>query len=631
MCGIVGIALHHGDAAAIAGARTASALASLRHRGPDFAAEYRQGPVWLGHTRLTILDLSSAGNQPMATADGQYVIIYNGEVYNFRELASELSLRDLRSTSDTEVVLRAFALSGAASFQKLNGMFAFAVYDRQAQKIWLVRDRLGIKPLYYLIDDERLIFGSEIKAIIALLDQRPPCAAFLLHEWLYYGNTLGGRTLYRGIRQLEPGRYLELDLRSFSHHVDSYWSLAAHAGRRKTAVSISDAVSETRRLFEAAVRRQLVSDVPVGVFLSGGVDSSAITAVASKYYGGRLTTYSVGFDDRNGVDERPKARRVAKYFGTDHHEFLLSGPDLKDLLPKMVRQHDMPFSDAANIPLYRMAAEISGHIKVVLQGDGGDEVFGGYRRYTTLKYASLIRPLAKATNGLNGGLPNSWFFRRVKRYLHAYGASDISDTMARLLTPVDPETLPDAVFSTEFRQVLSRSDPFARYRECQRLFSDRDLSNQMLLVDLLIELPDVFLEKVDRATMAASLEVRVPFLDHDLVEYVTMLPGSLKVPFGRKKWLLKKALRGTVPNDILDAPKTGFNVPFCHWLRTSLKSPFFDHLAQFERERPGVLDPHAVRRMFTAMEKGEYDRSNTLWNVLNLMIWSNQAGVTFAA
>lgn len=632
MCGIAGLVRREPGIQTFSAERAARVLASIRHRGPDAQGSYTGNQLWLGHVRLSILDLSSAGNQPMATANENFVIVYNGEVYNFKKLAAELSLSDLRSSSDTEVILRAFEKLGVASLEKLNGMFAFALYDKRAQKLWLVRDRLGIKPLYYRIDNQGLIFGSEIKSIIGLMDEAPMCDLSSLHEWLYYGNTLGGRTLYQGIQQLQPGHYLELDLTSFSWRIEEYWSLRRQSiGSSTVRSSAEEMIAETRRLLEEAVRRQLVSDVPIGVFLSGGVDSSAITAIASRYYGGRLATYSAGFDDLNGVDERPKARRVAAHFGTDHHELHIQGGGLADLVEKMVHHHDMPFSDAANIPLYLMAAQISAKTKVVLQGDGGDELFGGYRRYVSLRHHALLRRIARWGSGLDGLMPDSIFYRRVRRYMHAYAADDLATTMARLLTPVDPHSSPEAIFAPRLLEELGKVDPFSRYRECQPYFAQHDIPNQMSLVDLMIELPDIFLEKVDRATMAASLEVRVPFLDHDLVDYVVRIPANRKMPWGRKKWLLKEALRGLVPDDILYGPKTGFNVPFGYWLRTALKPLFFDHLATFDREQPGVLNLPEVRGMYTAMEGGDYDRSNTLWNLLNLMIWCNRLKVAIAA
>ena len=627
MCGIAGYVARAGRPP-LPDARARQAVCAIAHRGPDARGEFRDGPLWLGHVRLSILDLSAAGNQPMATPDGRVVLSYNGEVYNYRDIAAELSLAGLQSTADTAVVMAAFARLGSASFRKLNGIFAFGIYDRERRKLWLVRDRLGVKPLYYQLDDRGLAFSSEMKGVLALTGDAPVCNVAALHEWLYYGNALGGRTLYTGIAQLPPGHFLELDLDTFEPRVAPYWQLREQAAEPAIEGSTEALVAETRRLLEAAVRRQLMADVPVAVFLSGGVDSSAITAFASKHYPGKLATYAAGFDDLQGVDERPKARRVAAHFGTDHHELQIGGAVLPDLVEKMVRHHDLPFADPANIPLYLMASTISSTTKVVLQGDGGDELFGGYRRYVTLTYRPWLRPVA-AVAGLLPDLPvGSRHSRRVRRYLRAFEPADVGTTMARLLTTKDAATTPTDIFAPRLRRAVDASDPYARYREVQPWYAGRDLRDQMSLVDMTVELPDIFLEKVDRATMATALEVRVPFLDHDLVDFVVRVPGGRKIPGGKKKWLLKKALEGIVPDDVLHGKKTGFSVPYAYWLRTSLKPLFFDQLSTFQRGYPDVLDADRITALYAQTGPGEFDRADTLWKVLSFMIWCNTSNVT---
>jgi asparagine synthase (glutamine-hydrolysing) len=268
------------------------------------------------------------------------------------------------------------------------------------------------------------------------------------------------------------------------------------------------------------------------------------------------------------------------------------------------------------------------HTKVVLQGDGGDEVFGGYRRYATLKHYRWLHLLAGLGKRVHGIMPPSDFQYRVRRYLNAYAAGDLGTTMALLLTFEDVSTRPACAFSARIQEVIERADPFARYRECQQYFAQHDVADQMLLVDLMVELPDIFLEKVDRATMASSLEVRVPFLDHDLVDYVVRIPGETKIPWGKKKWLLKQAMRGIVPDEVLYGPKTGFNVPFRHWLKTSLKPLFFDHLAKFNCEQPGVLNSAVVHEWYRQCEIGQRDYSFMLWKLLNLMVWCNNAKIS---
>ena len=627
MCGITGLAVRPGNGLVLTSEKKLLALDSIRHRGPDMQGQYADGQVWLGHVRLSILDLSDAASQPMATPDGRYVICYNGEVYNFDELASKLDLNDFRTHSDTEVVLSAFAKLGVDSIKLLNGMFAFTIYDKQAQKVWLFRDRLGIKPLYYRLDEDSLSFASEVKALRVLHDQASHCNFSAVHEWLYYGTTLGEQTLHQGICKLLPGHYLELDLATFSSKIECYWSPTDYVGRDKFTGSVNEQVQKTHDLLEQAVKRQLVSDVPVGVFLSGGVDSSAITAFASRHYKGKLATYSVGFDFDKGINELPRAKEIAQLYGTDHHELHISGFEIADVVEKMVSHHGMPFSDAANIPLYLLSSRINDKTKVILQGDGGDEMFGGYSRYSTLSFYKTARVLARLGGLVNGLMPrNSEYYRR-QRYINALTEDDLAKVMALLLTEEDGCSNPSSVFLPEFQKQVLSVDPFARYRECQNYFKGEDIVNQMLLVDTMVILPDIFLEKVDRSTMAASVEVRVPFLDNDLVDFCMHLSGSQKVHFGKKKWLLKKALKGVVPENILYGKKTGFGVPYGYWLRDALKPLFFDQLQAFQNKHPGVLSIDTIKVLYDEHTSRRRDRSFMLWKILNFMIWANQSGV----
>lgn len=628
MCGIAGAVGAGVEQAGRLGLE--AALSAIRHRGPDSSGQFREEQVLLGHVRLSILDLSSAAGQPMVSADGRFVIVYNGEVYNFSDLACALGLDGLRTHSDTEVVLRAFAQRGIASVSLFNGMFAFAVYDRQEQKIWLVRDRLGIKPLYYRADAQGFCFASEIEALNQLGGGEHRCDLRALHEWLYFGNTLGEPTLFQDVKRLLPGHYLELDVATLAYRIGCYWSpLQCLESVAEGAAPVERQIVRTRELLEQAIKRQLVSDVPVGIFLSGGIDSSAITAFASRHYGGRLATYSAGFDFDKGVNELPKAREIARRYGTEHHELHISGFAIADVVEKMVHHHGMPFSDAANIPLFLLGAEVASSTKVVLQGDGGDEMFGGYSRYTTLSHYKLARLMAKMGGALNSCLPrNAGYFRR-RRYFNALVSGDVAEMMALLLTEEDRTAMPAMVFTPEFRQQVEAGDPFARYRQCQGYFRDLDVHSQMFLVDAMIILPDIFLEKVDRSTMAASVEVRVPFLDNDLVDFCLRLPGSSKVPDGKKKWLLKQALRGIVPDEVLFGKKTGFGVPYGYWLRGALRPLFFDQLNAFQSACPRVLDVPAIHALYDEHVSRRRDRSFLLWKILNLMIWANRNRVAF--
>jgi len=629
MCGIAGSVVRTGFASENSSSRE-KALSLLSHRGPDAHGECTRGSVWFGHTRLSILDLSKSGSQPMVSEDARFAITYNGEVYNYRELASSLGLTDLHSTCDTEVVLRSFAQIGSSAFRQLNGMFAYALHDQRDNQLWLVRDRLGIKPLYYFLDNERLVFASEIRALLALLGRTPDCDTSGIHEWIFYGNSLGQRTLYHGICQLLPGHFLRLDLESFKTETTAYWSLQEESTiARQVHRPTQDLIATTRNLLETAVARQLVSDVPVGVFLSGGIDSSAITAFASRHHAGRLSTFSAGFDDPHYPDERPKACRVAKHFGTDHHELFIDGRDVAGVVEALIDHHGMPFFDAANIPLYLMAEKVSGQIKVVLQGDGGDEVFGGYRRYATLRMHSLLHAFAGVGRISAVALPASSLRQRILRYCNIFGQKDLGVTIGLLLTAEDLSGKALDVFDVSFRKQIATSDPMARYREVRAHFARLDAGQQMSMVDLSIQLPDIYLEKVDRSTMAHGLEVRVPFLDHDLVDFAARIPGYRKMPYGQKKWLLKKSLRGIVPDFVLDGPKTGFNVPFKHWLMGPLRRHFVDHLELFERANPRVIQRSTIDHKFEITEQGKGDFSSLLWKLYNFTVWANRFKIRF--
>lgn len=628
MCGIGGIALREQVVNASAAGRMDDAITALRHRGPDAQGRCTHANVVLGHTRLSILDLTTSGRQPMETADGRFAITYNGECYNFQEIARNLGLEDLRSGTDTEVVLRAFAREGLASLRRLNGMFAFAVHDRESRELWLVRDRLGIKPLYYSLCADQICFASEIRPLLVLLGHTPPCDASLLHEWLYYGNSLGGKTLFRGVRQLLPGHALRLMLDSWRSEVHTYWSLATQCREPAPTVRGPALAASVRELLAQAVQRQLVSDVPVGIFLSGGVDSSAIAALASAAGGEPMRTYCAGFDEPSFPDERPRARRLSSLLGTEHHDWLIRGDGLESVVESLIDHHGSPFFDAANIPLWLMAREVSQHARVVLQGDGGDEVFGGYRRYTSLQRRILYRVASLAATPLLRALPQSPFVQRALRYANIFSRKDTSATMALLLTAEGYDSSVLEAFGPAARPAMRAMNPLAHYLEVAADFKHLAPAHQMLMLDQSILLPDIYLEKVDRSTMVHGLEVRVPFLDHDLVDFMARVPAGQSMPRGRTKWLLKQALRGLVPDDILDGPKTGFNVPFGRWLRGPLRSHFLEHLEAFGRTHPGVLNIATVRSWVAEDAAGTRNLSSRLWKIYNLAIWAKRFEVT---
>lgn len=624
MCGIAGIFYKQEFDRQTLTNQINLALDQISHRGPDGRDIYINQNFGLGHVRLSIIDLSSAGSQPMVSKDQGLVITYNGEVYNFKELKQELLKKNINfnSNTDTEVVLQDFRLNGTASFQRLNGMFAFALVDQSNSLAYLVRDRFGIKPLYYCIDDNKITFASEIKAIKALnseanniLDEKA------LHEWSYFGNSLGRNTIHKNIKQLLPGHFIKVNLDNLAYSEQSYWRPESLQNKNIDHQN-SNVVKKTQNLLEESVCRQLVGDVPIGIFLSGGLDSSAITAFASRHYKKPITTFSAGFDFEGANNELPKAALVAKRYNTDHHELKISGYDIADVVEKMVHQHDSPFSDAANIPLFLLAQEVRKTTKVVLQGDGGDEIFAGYQRYSTLHNHNLWKPIINliSLTHINLARRNKNFYSR-QRYINALNKKNDAELMALLLTVEDTSHSPLNIFSDSLKEKVANVDPFSAYRECNRRFINHDLVQKMLLTDSQLILPNIFLEKVDRSTMAASIEVRVPFLDNHLTEYVMSLPTKLKLKRGKKKWLLKQAMRGILPDEIIFAKKTGFGVPYQFWLKGPLKELFYDKMAMLKSQNTNVLNWKYIDELMREHNLGERDNGFILWKLLNLMIW----------
>jgi asparagine synthase (glutamine-hydrolysing) len=586
----------------------------LAHRGPDEQDFWVEGPVGLGHTRLSIIDLSETGHQPMR--DNHLTIVFNGEVYNFRELQKELDAPGVsyRGHSDTEVILKAFQRWGDGAIVRLNGMFALAIWDSQTSRLLLARDRFGIKPLYYYLTDNAVIFGSEIKSLVASGRIQTRLAHDGLSEYVYYGAALGRKTLYEGVRRLLPGHIMSFERGTV--HERAYWKV-----EDVQPMNMSDdlAAEGVRTRLENAVSRHLVADVPVSIFLSGGIDSSTITAFAARHYSGKLKTYSVGFNFEHGVNELPKAKRVAEMYGTDHHELQLAGAAVPDVIESLVDRHDQPFGDAANIPLYLLARELKGAEKVVLQGDGGDEMFGGYRRYVILTWLRWWKLAARAAPVVDRLAPKHRQYLRLKRILDAVADDDAAIRMARLLAEDPFEPSPLLALNEELRQAVSRHDPFAAYRAADERFRAVDPVQKMLYTDTVVLLPDIFLEKVDRATMTYGIEVRVPFLDAELGEFALGLPASQKIRGMEKKWVLRKALRGIVPDDILDAPKTGFGVPYGAWLRGPLRSFMEDYL--LGDSSSAIFDTRMLRTWVDEHLSKKRNHGFRLYKLLNLAVW----------
>ena len=626
MCGICGIVDFAGTS--IDEGMLRAMTRTLHHRGPDDQGIAVSGAMGFGHTRLSIIDLTSAGHQPMQSPNGRVTLVYNGEVYNFTDLREILEQDGhvFLGRSDSEVVLHAYLRWGTDAFRRFNGMFALAIWDARTDTLHLARDRFGIKPLYYYRLPSGVVFGSEIKAILA--SGRVPRRLHVvgLHEYLYYGAALGANTLFEGIANVLPAHFMTVNKSGVRS--TPYWQIA---GVEQVQVSPKEATAVIRERLEQAVRTQLVSDVPVGVFLSGGIDSSAITALASKHYQGRLQTFSVGFDYAQGVNELPKARQVARHYGTEHHELHVEGYRLQHVIEHLVSCHDEPFGDAANIPLYLLCRELSGNPKVILQGDGGDEIFAGYQYYNVLSFYWALRTIQPLQSLARWMYARAWwhsFYYRGARILRKIGMSDTGQLMASLMM-TEKSATPLRILNTSLQQRLRGTDPYAEYYKWDRRLDHLDIVQRMLYTDTRILLPNIFLEKVDRATMAHGIEVRVPLLDNNLVDYVLGLPASLKVRRGQKKWILRRALRGMVPDAILDAPKIGFSVPYEYWLRKPLADYLRSILLDGAVAESRLFEPRQLRRCLMEHTSGQQDHGSLLWKALHLALWFDTYDVSF--
>jgi len=612
MCGICGIAF--GDSC-----KTDLMLSTILHRGPDAHDVWRDETTGLGHARLSIIDLSETGNQPMVSPDGNIVMVYNGEIYNFAELRQELEELGHRFAghSDSEVLLHAFWEYGNAVFSRLNGMFAAAFWDRKRRVLTLARDRFGIKPLYYSIDSNgTLLFGSEIKALLAVDSSLRRLDHTGLIEFLCFQNPLGENTLYERIKYLLPGHILEYDGKNTV--VSEYWSPLDVAAIDDTE---ADAIVRTRELLQGAVRSHLVADVPIGVFLSGGIDSSAIAMIGGQELGRDFSTFSVEFDDGRH-SELSQARSVAELAGTTHHEMKVSCSDLRNTLAKLTIAHDQPFGDAANLPLYLLAETVSSSVKVVLQGDGGDEIFGGYDYYANHeRYRATRRSLGSASDWVYSVGRRLSPHPRIRRRLEATFAPQAYVRHVNCMSQYI-NGFPLRIFSPETREKLSEITPDSRYREMnERIPPEIDDLQRCLLLDQTILLPDKFLEKVDKPTMAHSLEVRIPFLDAPLTEYVIGLRSNLKIQRGQKKYILRQALRGIVPDSVLDAPKRGFDIPITQWVRGPLSSDIRDVLNSDAVRDSGLFNPKALSSYVESGLRPRSMKTLFVWHLFRLAEW----------
>lgn len=620
MCGITGYYLFKSDSS-LNQEVLKKMSDKIAHRGPDYQGVFTNEKVGLAHNRLSIIDLSADANQPMVYEN--LSIIFNGEIYNFIDLKKQLIAEGFhfKTRSDTEVILVAYKKWGIKAFEKLNGIFAFSIYDSILDEMIIVRDRFGVKPLYYQQTESSIIFSSEIKAILASGKVDKSMNYQSLYEYMWFVSPMGTNTIYSSVEKVAPGEYIHIKNNQLSKH--QYWNIDFN---KTLIVSEDEAVNNIRILLEKAVERQLVSDVPVSVFLSGGIDSSAITSFAAKHYSKQLHSYSVEFDfNRHGNSELAMAKIIAEKNNTLHHEVMVSSKNLEDVVSLLAYHHDEPFADAANIPLYLLTKTLKKDIKVVLQGDGGDELFGGYRYYNLMNNSSnyfLPALFFKYTLGqLNLGNET---FQKFKRISNSMSERDLAEQVGLIITGATHYNKPISCLSKSIQEECKKHDPFEALKSISDYKNVKDKLQYLHWVDLKTILPNDYLEKVDKSTMANSIEVRVPFLDYELADYVMSLSGKMKLKNGEKKYLLKKALRGIVPDTILDAPKRGFGVPCDIWLRTGLNKMMKEVLNDQSIVNSGLFNYQMLNHKIKEHDSKKANHGMELWRCFNLALWYKQ-------
>ncbi len=630
MCGICGIAIpKHLNRRIDEGVLTRM-RDELRHRGPDDAGNYLNGGIGLGHRRLSIVDLGG-GHQPMSNEDGTVWIAFNGEIYNHLSLRPMLEERGhkYRTTSDTETIIHLYEEHGAEGIKALSGMFAFAIWDEGKSRLLLARDRLGIKPLYYTFTDNgALYFASEIKSLFSTGVVKPELNLSALPDYLANKATSGEETLFKGVKRLLPGHTLLW--KDGKIHLSEYWDVGFSRETNEWSRSDEDYIGEWREIFREAVRSHLMADVPLGMFLSGGIDSSAIAAVMSTMVRDPIKTFSVAFAERE-ANELNYARIVAKAYQTDHHEVIVSPEEFFAAIPKLIWHEDEPLAHDSSVPLYYVSKLAARHVKVVLTGEGSDELMAGYGRY---RRTILNLALGKSYNSFT----NQGLRRLIRQGIkHSFNGSSLGNKLERtfLFLPANVESLyfeNFAVFSgsmqqelltREIKEELGAIDPYQWINHSLSQADTESLLDKLLYADLKTYLHELLMRQ-DQMSMASSLESRVPFLDPALVEFTAKLPERLKLRGATTKYVMRRAMEGILPEAILKRSKMGFPVPLGAWFRGQFRSVIDDYVLSDRTLDRGYFDPGFVNQLVAEHQSGAKDHSERLWSLVNFEMWMRQ-------
>ncbi|MFH1932649.1 MAG: asparagine synthase (glutamine-hydrolyzing) [Pseudomonadota bacterium] len=615
------------------------AASSLAHRGPDDSGLFfdEEAGIGLAHRRLSIIDLSSAGRQPMQSDDGSVQIVYNGEVYNFKEIRQTLVSQGhrFRSSTDTEVILKAYLHWGIECLQKFVGMFSMAIWDSREQCLYLARDRLGIKPLYYHFNRGTLLFSSELKGLMSFKSFERTIEPDALPLFLHYQYIPAPRTIFADTYKLLPGHFMVYRDHSLTSH--SYWKLPdSPVETGPSYLAERESLEMLDSLLTQAVSDRLISDVPLGALLSGGIDSSMAVALMQKVSTAPVRTFSIGFQE-TGYNEAPWASKVAKHLGTDHTELYITPREAMEVIPKLPEIYDEPFADSSAIPTFLVCQLTRSQVTVALSGDGGDEQFAGYVRYWTTQamangFQHIFRPVRKTLAAFLSSIPTIWVERcylPCRKFLpQRFRVANFPDKWQKLIHLMSQTQISDLYRMTiclwsedELYRMMGNRLPESQYEETFRETEGWPLLSRLMRVDQRTYLPDAMLTKVDRASMANSLEIRVPLLDHRVVEYTSKLPDSLKYRNGNSKYLLKKLLARYVPTGLFERPKMGFGVPIDRWFRGELKNLLLDYLSTERLRKEGLFDHTLIERKINEHLSGHANHQYRLWALLMWEMW----------
>ncbi len=609
---------------------------AISHRGPDDKGMWldKEHNAGFGHTRLSIIDLSPLGRQPMKSHDGRAVIVYNGEIYNFKEIRKTL-IEDgyvFKSNTDTEVVLNSYLKWGKNCLERFVGMFAFAIYDLTKKRLFIARDRVGIKPLYYSLGKNFFIFASELKSICAFDGFKREIDHDALSLFLHYQYIPAPYTIFKNVKKLEPGRFLEYD--GDKTEIKSYW---AHKVGIIDNIDENEALERLDGLLTKAVSQRMISDVPLGALLSGGIDSSMVVALMQKTSLAQVKTFSIGFNEKE-YNEAPWAAKIAEHLGCDHTELYVSTDEAKNVIEKLPFIYDEPFADSSAIPTFLVSRLVKSEVTVALSGDGGDEQFAGYVRYwMTAMMAGRVSMMtdhkAEALARVLGRLPVSWVencYLPLRSFLpQRFQVKNFKDKWQKLINLLGNCDLKELYRATvclwdkdEIKKLFcGKILPDSCYEKSFEKSRGASHLSRLMYVDKNTYLPDAMLTKVDRASMACGLEVRVPLLDHRVMEYVAALPDNLKYRNGEGKYLLKKDLAKYIPASLFLRPKMGFGVPLENWLRTDLKELLMDYLSKQRLKKEGLFDVDFIHKTIKEHTQSKANHQHKLWAVLMWEMW----------